>query len=343
VSSVPSARLDGHPTVSVVIIFLNAGTFLQEAIESVLSQTYPHWELVLVDDGSTDTSTAIAQRYAREHPGRIRYTDHPGHENRGMSASRNRGLGSTGGEYVAFLDADDVWLPAKLEAQVAILQREPAAAMVFGPPLIWHSWTGDPHDARRDYVADQLGARLDTLVPPPILAAFLLEGSRIGTTPLPSSILVRRQVVDQVGGFEDTFRGLCEDLVFASKVCLARPVFVAAACWVKYRQHPDSSCSVAERSEQMRPAVLTFLVWLERYLTAARMDHGAVWEALQRRLWRYRHPVRHQLRVRVASFQQSGKALLRLGALRLLPGPVYRRLRGALTGLERPVDRSRPA
>jgi glycosyltransferase involved in cell wall biosynthesis len=329
--------------VSIVVIFLNAEKFLQEAIDSVLSQTYQSWELVLVDDGSTDASTAIAQRYAREYPERIRYADHPGHENRGMSASRNRGLRSTRGEYVAFLDADDVWLPPKLEEQVAILQREAAAAMVFGPPLIWHSWTGDPHDAPRDHIADELGARLDALAPPPILAAFLLEGSKIGTTPLPSSILVRRQVVDQVGGFEDTFRGLCEDLVFASKVCLAQPVFVAKACWLKYRQHPDSSCSVGERSEQMRPAVLTFLLWLEDYLRTARMDHGAVWEALQRRLWRYRHPVRHRLRMRVARVQQYGKALLRLGALRVLPRPVYRRLRGALSGLERTVDRSKPA
>ena len=329
--------------VSVVVILLNGGTFLREAVESVRSQTYPNWELVLVDDGSTDASTAIAQGYARAYPGRIRYVDHPGHENRGMSASRNRGLGSTRGEYVAFLDADDVWLPPKLEEQVAILQREPAAAMVFGPPLIWHSWTGDPHDAPRDYVAEELGARLDALAPPPALAAFLLEGSKIGTTPLPSSILVRRHVVDEVGGFEDTFRGLCEDLVFASKVCLTRPVFVAKACWVKYRQHPDSSCSVGERSEQMRPAVLTFLLWLEHYVTAARMDHGAVWEALQRRLWRYRHPVRHRLRVRVARAQQYGKALVRLGALRVLPTSVYQRLRGPLSGVERAADRSKPA
>ena len=95
--------LPRRPRVSVVLIFLDAERFLREAIESVLAQTFSAWELLLVDDGSTDGSSEIARCYAAEHPGAIRYLTHPGRENRGMSASRNLGIGAAAGEFVAFI------------------------------------------------------------------------------------------------------------------------------------------------------------------------------------------------------------------------------------------------
>src|SRR5262245_60211168 len=107
------------------MIFLDALPFLDEAIESVRAQTCDEWELLLVDDGSTDGSTAVALRHAERDPGRIRYLEHPGHENHGMSASRNLGVSHARGQYVGFLDADDVWLPRKLEQQTAILDGRP--------------------------------------------------------------------------------------------------------------------------------------------------------------------------------------------------------------------------
>src|SRR5918999_1055965 len=114
-------EMSSKPLVSVIMIFLNAEKFIEEAIESVFAQTYDSWELLLVDDGSTDDSTDIALRYAQQNPERVRYLEHDSHLNRGMSASRNLGITHAIGEYIAFLDADDVWLPHKLEQQVAIL------------------------------------------------------------------------------------------------------------------------------------------------------------------------------------------------------------------------------
>src|ERR1019366_1027700 len=87
--------------VSTIIIFLDAERFLAEAVESVLAQTYPTWELWLVDDGSTDRSSQLAHDFAAKYPDRIQYLEHPGHENRGKSASRNLGLRPAPGEYVA--------------------------------------------------------------------------------------------------------------------------------------------------------------------------------------------------------------------------------------------------
>src|SRR3954449_4406587 len=110
--------LSSRPVVSVIIIFLNAEQFLREAVESVFGQLYDKWELLLVDDGSTDGSTQLARRYAAHPSGKVRYLEHAGHQNRGMSAARNLGIRHAGGEYIGFLDADDVWLPQKLQEQV---------------------------------------------------------------------------------------------------------------------------------------------------------------------------------------------------------------------------------
>ncbi len=100
--------MSSKPRVSVVTIFLNAEKFIYEAIESVFAQTYADWELLLVDDGSTDASTEVAYRWAGRYPNRVRYLEHDRHQNRGMSASRNLGAGNARGEYVAFLDGDYV-------------------------------------------------------------------------------------------------------------------------------------------------------------------------------------------------------------------------------------------
>src|SRR5678815_5107839 len=103
--------MKSDPLVSVIVIFLDEEQFIREAIESVFTQTYHHWELILVDDGSMDSSTSIARSYAREHPERVRYIEHRAHQNRGMSTSRNLGISNANGEYIAFLDGDDIWLP----------------------------------------------------------------------------------------------------------------------------------------------------------------------------------------------------------------------------------------
>src|SRR3712207_5555672 len=153
--------------VSVITTFLDEEKFIKEAIESVLAQRYDNWELLLVDDGSTDSSTQIALRYAQRYPEKVRYLEHPGHENRGRSATRNLGIANARGEYIAFLDADDAWLPHKLQQQVAILNSHPEAGMVYGRTLLWYSWSGNPDDAKRDSI--ESSTQLNTLFRPPAL------------------------------------------------------------------------------------------------------------------------------------------------------------------------------
>jgi len=232
------------PLVSVIMIFLDAERFIEEAIESVTSQTYQAWELVLVDDGSSDESSRIARRHADRSSGQIRYLEHEGHVNVGMSASRNAGIRAARGELIAFLDADDVYRPEKLERQVAILQRQPEAAMVYGATQHWYSWTGRSADLARDSLR-RLGVAPDTLVHPPALIPLFLRLE--AQTPGTCGILARRDAIERIGGFEDRFDGMFEDQVFLFKLCLSAPIFVEGGSWDRYRQHPDSFAARAQR------------------------------------------------------------------------------------------------
>ena len=85
----------------------------------------------MIDDSSTDDSTQIALKYTEQHPEKVRYSEHRGHENQSMSALRNLGISHAKGEYIAFLDSDDVWLPHKLQQQVAILNLHPEASIDY--------------------------------------------------------------------------------------------------------------------------------------------------------------------------------------------------------------------
>ena len=260
---------------------------MREAIDSVFAQTLDSWELLLVDDGSNDSSTEIAREHAQRHPRRVRYIEHPGHQNRGMSASRNAGIRRMRGEYLGFLDADDVWLRHKLQEQIAILKARPAAGMTYGRAMIWNSWTGRPTD--RDYQYD-LGVASDRIVQPPCLLPVLLRNK--AQTPMTGNVLLRREVVERVGGFEESFRAMYEDQVFFAKVELHTPVYVSEACWLWYRQHPESCTAGGDSPARYLAERKPFLMWLEQYMAEQNIPpQSPVWAALRKELWPYRHPL----------------------------------------------------
>ncbi len=288
-----NAHVTNQPLVSAVIIFLNGQAFIREAIESVIAQTYHNWELLLVDDGSTDESTRIAREYAERVPERIVYRDHPGHRNLGMSAARNLGVREARGVYIAFLDCDDIWLPHKLAEQVAIMESYPDVAMLYGRTRYWHSWTGKPEDQHRDSYTE-LGVPADRVHQPPGLVALYLADEN--TLPGTCTALLRRDVVMRVGGFEDSFRDLYEDMVLWIKLAATAPAVAKDTCWAYYRQHKHSSCSVADQIgawdayRPNRPRKM-FLEWAARYLSQAGIRDLEVSEVLNAQLWPYRHPM----------------------------------------------------
>lgn len=299
--------------ISGIIIFLNGEKFIDEAIASVFAQTYDNWELILVDDGSTDNSSAIAKKYTQQYPEKVRYIEHPNHENRGMSASRNLGISNAKGDYIAFLDADDIWLPPKLEKQVAILQSYPQAAMVYGPTQMWYSWSGNPEDITRDRYR-YLGVKPDTLVPPLTLIPIFLRGK--AETPGTCGVLIKREVVEAVGGFEDNFRAMYEDQAFFAKICLKYPVFIESGSWDKYRQHSNSTCYIAMQSgeyhlTEMSITYYNYLIWLKEYLIKQKFTNQEIWLTLEKMLFFSRYPLLYRIYLRIRPTIQLFKPLFK--------------------------------
>jgi glycosyltransferase involved in cell wall biosynthesis len=331
----PSVTMNNQPLASVITIFLDAEAFLREAIESVLAQTYENWELLLVDDGSTDASSAIAKCYAERYPTRVRYLEHAGHQNCGKSVSRNLGIQQAHGDYIALLDADDVLLPDKLEQQVGILEAHPEAGMVYGPTLYWYSWTGNPADNRRDKLA-KLGVQPETLFSSPELLTRFLRDS--GMVPCTCGLLARRSIIERVGGFDETIQYMYEDQVFLAKMCLAAPVFVTGVCSDRYRQHPNSTSNQAIQTGEYHPtrpnrARYAFLTWLAAYLEQQGIQDVALWKALHQAFWPYRHPAAYHLLDRAHQVGRRLRKGLEQSAKDVMPSPLrhwYARYRPAL-------------
>jgi glycosyltransferase involved in cell wall biosynthesis len=147
------------PRVSVVTPVWNAAATLAEAVASVRAQTLPDWEMILVDDGSTDRSRALAEALAAAEP-RLRVLGWA--ENRGAAAARNAGIRAARGRYIAFLDADDRWRPEKLALQLAATAEAPFVFSAYG---------------RMDAAGRRLG---EVPAPPRLTYAELLKGNRIG-------------------------------------------------------------------------------------------------------------------------------------------------------------------
>ena len=267
--------------VSVVVPVFNAERFLEEAIESVIAQTWPDWELLLVDDGSTDRSRQIAVSYAERLPGKVRTLEHAGRANRGISATVNLGLRQGRGGLFALLDADDVWLPEKLERQVPLLLARPDAGWLYGNTQYWFE------GAREDFTPP-LGLSPGTLVEPPHLLTRFLK--REATVPCTCSLLVRREAIERSGGFEESFRKLYTDQTFYARLALSEPVLVADGCWERYRQHADSSCAVSKREGTGRKARLVYLSWLEHLLEERCISDPDLRKALRKELRACRHP-----------------------------------------------------
>jgi glycosyltransferase involved in cell wall biosynthesis len=267
-----------RPSVSAIIIVFNGARYLGEAIESILGQTFADWELIVADDGSSDDSAAIAREYSNAFPNKIRVIAHPDGANHGMAATRNLGITHAGGRYIGFLDADDIWLPHKLEEQVAILEGNTKAALAYGRTLIWYSWS--PAADKADFFYP-LGVAPDATYEPPVLFQLLLDNK--AQSPTTCNALMRAELVARVGGFDASFRGMFEDTTFFAPALAVAPAYVSNRHWANYRQHDESCSTVSATSGRDDRARFAFLLWLSRKMVESRVTWRirlSVWRTL---------------------------------------------------------------
>jgi glycosyltransferase involved in cell wall biosynthesis len=301
------------PLVSVVLCFYNEEKFLQEAVDSVFAQDYRAWELILVDDGSSDHSTAIARKLAANHPYKVRYVHHPGHCNEGLSASRNLGISKAEGDYVAFLDADDVWMADKLSCQIDIFKKNPGVAVVLEASLYWNSWATQ----LKPDVLVPVGVKEGTYQPPKLM--LQLYPLATGSAPCPSGIMVQRSVLERCE-FEDSFKGIYqmyEDQAFLCKVYLKEMVYVSSACHNKYRQRPSSLVSSVVDSGKYHMVRRYYLQWFSGYLRSQRTPYRRVKAMLNKARMQYNDPLKYRLIFDFPRFAKSvvAKVLVKLGIL----------------------------
>lgn len=290
-----------QPLISIITAFLNEERFLEEAVESVLSQSYDNWELFLVDDGSSDNSTSIAKNYEAAHPGKIFYVEHENHGNKGLSASRNFAIGKSKGEFIAILDADDVWHVDKLKDQVAILLRYPEVGMVCGAYEYWHSWR---NDGKEDVIVP-VGGPQDQPTKPPLMLTYLYPLSQ-GAAPCPSDIMIKRFVYDNYARFEgDVFVGdyqFYEDQPFFCKIYFNTSVYITSKCYLRYRQRANSLVALAYTEGKYERVRIFFLDWLGKYMKQHNFHNVAVMKAYRKACLPYKHPTLYNLKDKTYKF-----------------------------------------
>jgi glycosyltransferase involved in cell wall biosynthesis len=265
-----------NPLVSIIIPFYNREDFLREAVESVESQSYQNWELLLVDDGSTDRSATIAREFVKKQPKCIFLLQHE--DNRGASAARNTGIRHATGEYVTFLDSDDVFFPNTIEREVKVFKNNPEADAVCGTLQCWYSWSLEASAFERDFTVN-LFVELEKLHEPPFLLIHNLRAG--GRKPGINCVMLKKDFVRRVGVFEEDFRYAWEDQIFWAKVSLRGKIYVMDACLSKYRQHSASTCAVtAQNGDELR-SIKRFPEWLENYLREQNISDQRIWSALR--------------------------------------------------------------
>ncbi len=223
--------IPSHPRVSVVMPVYNAEPYLRPAIESVLGQTYPHFELVLVDDGSTDASRAIAEEFARADR-RIRVLCNP--RNLGVVAARSRAVAEAdpASAYFAVFDADDICLPDRLQRQVDFLEANLDHALVGGHTLVIDA-EGHPFGARR-------------------YPTTYAEIARVITRYCPiahPAAMIRRSALEAIGGYQERFPR-CHDYDLWLRMASRFEIANVDAFVLKYRISPTQGKRLYLRQSQ---------------------------------------------------------------------------------------------
>ncbi len=313
--------------VSVIIPAYNAATFLRTTLASARAQTYRNIEIIIIDDGSTDPTGIIAEQAVRE-DSRIRIVHQA---NQGVGAARNTGLAEAKGEFIAPLDADDVWHPQYLALGVAELQR---AGSDVAASYAWYINI----DAQGMFCG--YGPQNELRQKQEVLAAQV-HGNFIGNG---SSTVMRRSAVERVGGYDVTLRARdaegCEDQ--ALYIALARTwdyTFVSDYL-VGYRRHPDSMSQNQEKMARSQALLLSDLHHLYppgvASIAIARIYEGPLSTALVHKQWRKVAQVIKQCG------SISGWSLARLLSIRMpvrLGGFCMRRLQN---GAAAPQEERRP-
>jgi glycosyltransferase involved in cell wall biosynthesis len=215
------------PTISVIVPIYNGERTILETIESVQQQTFSDFELIVINDGSTDRTL---ERLATVKDSRIKVVSY---ENGGVSVARNHGMAHATGEFISFIDADDLWTPDKLELQLAALQKHPEAGVAY-------SWTSNMSDEGKSFDIGHSPIFTGNVYPELLVTNFIANGS---------NLLIRREAIESVGDFDPALSG-CADWDFYVRLAARWHFVVVPKLQILYRQSSGSMSSKIETMEK---------------------------------------------------------------------------------------------
>lgn len=218
--------MSGYPLVTVIIPAYNRFDYIDQTIRCVLDQTWPAIQLIVVDDGSTDGTLDRISSYGD----RLELLTHPGHANRGQSASINLGLGHARGCYIAVLDSDDYWELNNLEILVDYLERHPDTGLVYSNG---YGVDSEGKIIYRCYAPDHVEHNDPNRI---LLNCYVTA---------PASWLVRKTVYDGVGGFEESYRSAQDHDMLIRIAEVTRFAYLPDYLWY-YRRHGNSISSTQQ-------------------------------------------------------------------------------------------------
>jgi len=264
-----SPHKDGFaPTISVIIPAFNAEKTIAETIASVQNQTFSDFEILVINDGSTDNTLEVIQTIKDPRLHALSY------ENGGLPVARNRGISHSRGDFIAFLDADDLWFPDKLELQLAALQAQPEAGLAY-------SWTYYKFESEEDSYADTSNSFEGNVYANLLLKNFLQSGS---------NPLVRREVIDSIGYFDPQLKS-CEDWDFYLRVAAKWSFALVKKVQIIYRQSATTMTAnlstmekyaliVIDRAFETAPPELQYLkkqslAWMYKFTAQQCLKYGS--------------------------------------------------------------------
>jgi glycosyltransferase involved in cell wall biosynthesis len=207
-----------NPKVSIIVPTYNRAEYIGKAIDSVFSQTYKHLEIIVIDDGSTDGTGQVLKKYGDGDKVRYLYLDHVG-----VSEARNRGLQESSGEYIAFLDSDDVWLPVKIEKQLEVFRVNPEVGLVCSRAEVINE--------NGEFVGEHK---------PELYAGSSLKDLITHNFIVFSSVIIKKSILSKLGYFFDKKLDGAVDYDFALRFAQITEIYFLDEVLVRYRITSDA-------------------------------------------------------------------------------------------------------
>lgn len=295
------------PLISVIIPAYNAERTILETVNSVQNQTLANIEIIIINDGSIDRTWKLIEQLTDPRIKAFSY------ENGGVAVARNRGIDKATGEFMAFIDADDLWTLDKLELQLAALKQHPEAGIAYSWNYFYYEQTGDsPSERLRQRIPGHVANFEGDVYAPLLQENFLANGS---------NPLIRRQAIDKIGGFDPTFPH-CADWDFYLRLAAQWPFVRVPQHQVLYRQssHSMSSTKVndieqqclamLEKTYQVAPAKYRSLKskslsWIYEYCTQQYLQSSNDLAGVQTATQKFWTAVRLRPQVLLESYGQS--------------------------------------